>query len=202
MTSIKICGLTRLEDIEAVNRVRPDYVGFVFWPKSRRAIDMETALMLRRTLDPAIPAVGVFVDQPMEDILALLRARAIDIAQLHGHETPEDIKALKGRGRKPVWKAFKVRAEEDLTLAEESPADLVLLDNGYGTGERFDWSLLIRPPQRPWLLAGGLTPENIPEAIRTFAPWGIDISSGVETNGRKDPDKIMAAVAAARRGHL
>ena len=199
MTAIKICGLTRPEDIAAVNRAKPDYAGFVFWPKSRRTVDAETAHRLRRALAPDIPAVGVFVNQPIEDILRLLRMGVIDIAQLHGHETDEDIIKLRERGGKPVWKAFKVRSKEDLTRAEASLADLVLLDNGYGTGERFDWGLLSRPPERPWLLAGGLTPENIPEAIRAFSPCGIDISSGVETDGRKDPDKIMAAVAAARR---
>lgn len=199
MTAVKICGLTRPEDIAAVNRARPDYAGFVFWPKSRRAVDAETALALRRALDPGIPAVGVFVDRPTEDILRLLRMGAIDIAQLHGHETPEDIIKLREYGGKPVWKAFRVRSEGDVARAGTSPADLVLLDNGYGTGERFDWGLLSRPLGRPWLLAGGLTPENIPGAVRAFSPWGIDISSGVETDGRKDPDKIMAAIAAARR---
>ena len=153
MTKIKICGLTRPEDVRAVNGARPDYAGFVFWPRSRRAVDAAAATALRRALDPDIPAVGVFVDQPLEEIAALLRDRTIDIAQLHGHETPEDICALQRLGR-PVWKAFKVRSPEDVRAAEESPADLVLLDNGYGT------------------------------------------------DGHKDPDKIMAAVAAVRSEHI
>lgn len=197
MTKIKICGLTRAEDVRAVNRARPDFAGFVFWPKSRRAVDAREALALRRALDPDIPAVGVFVDQPPEEISALLRDRIIDIAQLHGHETAEEIEFLRRTGR-PVWKAFKVRSAEDVGLAKESCADVILLDNGYGTGRTFDWGLLERPLSRPWLLAGGLTPENIPDAVRRFDPWGVDISSGVETDGVKDPDKIMAAVAAAR----
>ena len=199
MTKIKICGLRRLEDVEAVNRAKPDYAGFVFWPKSRRLVSAETALTLRTALDRNIPAVGVFVDQPMEQVLMLLKAGIINIAQLHGHETPEDIKLLQQLSDRPVWKAFKVRSEEDLLLAEASPADLVLLDNGYGTGRSFDWGLLSRPLNRPWLLAGGLSPANIPQAVDAFHPWGVDISSGVETDGQKDPEKIQAAVAAARR---
>lgn len=202
MTKIKICGLCRVEDAEAVNRAKADFAGFVFWPKSRRLISMGTALALREALEKSIPAVGVFVDQPREEILALLRAGAIDIAQLHGHEGPEEVEALRALSGKPVWKAFKVRSQADIGLAEASPADMVLLDNGYGAGKSFDWGLLSSPPRRPWMLAGGLTPETIPAAVKAFSPWGVDISSGVETDGRKDPEKIMAAAAAARRNSV
>lgn len=198
MARIKICGLRRAADIDYVNEFHPDYVGFVLWPKSRRAVTAEEAAALRARLLPGLPAVGVFVDQPLEEILTAFQLGAIDIAQLHGHETPEDIRTLQQAGGKPVWKAFQVRSETDLAAAENSPADLVLLDNGYGTGRSFDWSLLSRPLHRPWLLAGGLTPENIPEALRRFSPTGVDLSSGVETGGWKDREKIQAAVQAAR----
>lgn len=199
MSRIKICGLRRAEDMAFVNRARPDYVGFVLWPNSRRFVTAAQAAVLRARLAPEIPAVGVFVDQPIEELLEAFAAGAIDIAQLHGHETPEQIRALQRAGGRPVWKAFRVRSREDLRRAEESPADLVLLDNGYGTGAAFDWSLLDRPLNRPWLLAGGLTPDNIAQAIRCFSPTGVDLSSGVETGGWKDEEKILAAVQAARQ---
>lgn len=198
MSRIKICGLRRPEDVTFVNRAGPDYVGFVLWPESRRAVTAAQAAALRAQLNPEIPAVGVFVDQPMEEILVAFAAGAIDIAQLHGHETPERIRALQAACGRPVWKAFRVRTREDLRQAEESPADLVLLDNGYGTGAAFDWSLLDRPLSRPWLLAGGLDPDKIAQAVRRFAPTGVDLSSGVETGGWKDEQKILAAVRAAR----
>ena len=200
MTKIKICGLFRPCDIEYVNAVRPDWCGFIVnFPKSHRNRTPDQVRALRRGLAEGVVPVGVFVDQPVEDVAALLNDGTISVAQLHGHEDAAYIAALRAAAPgHPVWRAFKVRGPEDLEAAGASPADLVILDNGYGTGETFDWSMA-GGVARPYLLAGGLTPENIPDAIRLLHPYGLDISSGVETDKQKDPEKIRAAVAAARK---
>lgn len=199
MTKIKICGLFRPCDIEYVNAARPDWCGFIVsFPKSHRNCTPDQVRALRRGLAEDIIPVGVFVDQPVEAVAALLNDGTISVAQLHGHEDAANIAALRAAAPgHPIWKAFKVRGPGDLTAANASPADLVILDNGYGTGETFDWSLA-GGVKRPFLLAGGLTPENIPDAIRLLHPYGLDLSSGVETDKQKDPEKIRAAVAAAR----
>lgn len=198
MTRIKICGLFRPCDIEYVNAARPDWCGFIVsFPRSHRNCAPDQVRALRRGLDSAVTPVGVFVDQPVEAVAELLNDGTLSIAQLHGREDAAYIAALRAAAPgHPVWKAFKVRGPEDLTAANASPADLVILDNGYGTGETFDWSLA-GGVTRPFLLAGGLTPENIPDAVRLLRPYGLDLSSGVETDKRKDPEKIRAAVSAA-----
>ena len=199
MTKIKICGLFRPCDIDYINAVRPDWCGFIVnFPKSHRSLVPNQVQALRRRLAENIVPVGVFVDQPVEGVAALLNDGTISIAQLHGHEGGDYIHALRSAAPgHSVWKAFKIHGPEDLRAVETSPADLVILDNGYGTGETFDWSLA-GDVKRPYLLAGGLTPENIPEAIRQLRPFGLDLSSGVETDNRKDPAKILAVVSAAR----
>lgn len=198
MSKIKICGLYRNVDIEAVNAAKPDYCGFILhFPKSHRCISEEKAAELKSKLDPEIKAVGVFVNQPIDIVLNLLKNDTIDIAQLHGDESPEYIKELQQRSEKPVWKAFKVRNEADLAKADISPADMLVLDNGKGTGKTFNWSIL-EGFERDYFLAGGMGPENIPEAIEKLNPFGIDLSSGVETEKLKDKSKIMAAVKAVR----
>ena len=199
MTKIKICGLCRDADIDYVNEAGPDYAGFILnFPKSHRNLTPEAAAALRDRLAPGIRAVGVFVDQPIETVLAAAETAALDVVQLHGHEDNAYIAALRRQTGCELWKAFKIRTAADLAAAEQSAADAVLLDNGYGTGAVFDWSLAAEF-RRPFLLAGGLTPENIPEAIRTMHPLLVDISSGVETDKVKDRDKILAAVRAARQ---
>lgn len=199
MTKIKICGLYRPEDIQTVNRAKPDWCGFIInFPKSHRSLTPAQARELRRDLDRSVTPVGVFVDQPVEDVARLLAGGTISIAQLHGHEDGAYIAALRAAVPGcPVWKAFKIRSAGDLEAVNSSPADLVVLDNGYGTGAAFDWTLAAGVT-RPYLLAGGLTPENIPRAIARLHPWGLDISSGVETGKKKDFHKIQAAVHAAR----
>ncbi len=200
MTKIKICGLYRPEDITYVNLVKPDWCGFIInFPKSHRSLTPEQVRKLRRDLDSAVIPVGVFVDQPVEDVAALLTDGTISIAQLHGREDPAYIAALRAAAPGfPIWKAFKIRAPADLAAANTFPADLVILDSGCGAGKTFDWTLA-GDVTRPYLLAGGLTPENIPDAIARLHPYGLDISSGVETEKRKDLTKIQAAVAAARK---
>lgn len=200
MTRIKICGLYRPEDIQSVNQARPDWCGFIVnFPKSHRSLTPEQVRELRRDLYAGIIPVGVFVDQPVDTAAALLNDGTVSIAQLHGQEDGAYIAALRAAAPgHPVWKAFKIHSAADLETVNNSPASLVVLDNGCGTGETFDWTLA-RGVTRPYLLAGGLTPENIPQAIAQLHPWGLDISSGVETDGKKDFDKIQAAAAAARK---
>ena len=199
MTRIKICGLTRPEDVRYVNTAKPDWCGFILnFPSSRRNVTPEQARALRAGLDPDIRPVGVFVDRPVEEVAALLNSGVISVAQLHGREDNAYISVL--RTRAPgcvVWRAFQLRSQADLAAADASGADLVLLDNGRGTGQTFDWSLA-GSVHRPFLLAGGLTPESIPRAVAALRPYGLDLSSGVETDGVKDPAKIQAAVTAAR----
>ena len=195
---VKLCGMTRPEDILVARKLNPDYVGFVFWPKSKRFLTREQATELREMLPSDIPAVGVFVDEDPEVILSLVGAGVIQVVQLHGPETEETLNWLRVRTDVPLWKAFKVRSPEDVAAANESSADLVLLDNGYGTGKPFDWSLM-EGIRRPFLLAGGLTPENAEEAIERFQPYGLDVSSGIETDGLKDPEKMTEFVRRVRR---
>ena len=198
MTKIKICGLTRTEDIDFVNEALPDYAGFILhFPKSRRNITVEKAKELKDHLHMNIKSVCVFVDQPLETVIQAAERIKPDVLQLHGHEDDAYIRRLKDRTGLIVWKAFRVRETADLEKARESAADLVLLDNGYGTGETFDWSRA-EAFEREFILAGGLTPENISEAILRLHPLGVDISSGVETGHFKDREKILAAVRAAR----
>ena len=198
MTKIKICGLYRDADIGYVNEAGPDYAGFILnFPKSHRNLTPERAAALRAMLAPGIRAVGVFVDQPAAAAAAAAETVKLDVIQLHGHEDDAYIAALRERTDRPIWKAFRVRSAADLDAARRSAADAVLLDNGYGTGEAFDWSLAA-DFDRPFLLAGGLTPENIPAAVAAMRPLLVDVSSGVETDKVKDRDKILAAVRAAR----
>ena len=198
MTQIKICGLFRDIDIEYVNEARPDCIGFILhFPKSHRNITPARAAELRRRLAPGIRAVGVFVDQPAAVILDTAARVGLDVLQLHGREDNAFLAALREKTALPLWKAFRVRCDADLAAAAASIADEVLLDNGCGTGEVFDWTLAGGFP-RPFLLAGGLTPGSIPGALRTLGPKLVDVSSGVETDGCKDRQKILAAVRAVR----
>ena len=200
MTKIKICGLRRPEDIAYVNEAKPDFAGFIIdVPKSRRNVPREKVRELTALLSPEILPVGVFVNAPMETILSLVTDGTLKAVQLHGQESQSYLEKLKKQVAVPLIRAFSIRSPEDLTEAEKSPADFVLLDNGAGgTGETFDGSLL-SSFDRPFFLAGGLRLENITEAVSRFHPYALDLSSGVETDGYKDKEKIIAAVAAVRR---
>ena len=232
MTKIKICGLSRPEDIDYVNEAKPDYCGFVIGvPSSRRNVSVETLYRLRKRLSDSIIPTGVFVNDGV-----------ISVVQLHGQEDETYIRTLRklaggmaGRSSEGaeggsfggrIIKAFSVKQIEDIESAFASSADMVLLDHGKGgTGERFDWKLLEayrRDPcrgvhrrvnekssglylnrendsvEKPFFLAGGVRPDNITEAVRRCGPYGVDLSSAVETEGRKDRRKILAAVAAVR----
>ena len=200
MIRIKICGLSRACDIEAANRCRPDYAGFVF-AKSRRQVTPREAAELRRLLDPGILPVGVFVNAPVSQMERLVKDGVIDAIQLHEQEEEDVIRTLQRDLGCPVIKAFSVRSALDLQRAAGSCADYVLLDYGAGgTGHSFDWRLLEETPlNRPWFLAGGISPENALEAAQTGA-WALDVSSGVETDGKKDPEKMSGIVRRIRNG--
>jgi len=198
MTRIKLCGLTRPCDIEWANALTPDYIGFVFAKKSRRYVPPVNARALREKLSPAIQAVGVFVNENPENVAALLNDGVIDIAQLHGSEDEDYIKALRALTDRPLIQAFRVDGVYDLKRARASSADHILLDHGAGgTGSAFDWALL-QGFDRPYFLAGGLAPENVAQAVNALHPFAVDVSSGVETEGVKDVLKMTAFVNAVR----
>ena len=196
---IKLCGLTRSCDIEAVNELQPDYIGFVFAKKSRRYVSSEKAVELKAMLAPEIQAVGVFVNEEPEQIVSLLEAGTIDVAQLHGQEGEREIRRLRELTDHPLIQAFRIDTEQDVERANASTADYVLLDSGAGgTGTVFDWDLL-QAIRRPYFLAGGLDTENLGTVKAKLNPYGIDVSSGIETDGYKDKEKMTAFVAAARK---
>lgn len=199
MTKIKLCGLSRPCDIEAANALMPEYVGFVFAPKSRRYVSAEKAAELRRALSPDIAAVGVFVDEEIAPVAALLNSGIIDIAQLHGSESGQYIEKLRRLTDKPLIQAFRIASGADVAAAEQSPADYVLLDSGEGTGRVFDWDM-IQNLSRPYFLAGGLTPGNAADAVGRLHPYAVDVSSGIETGGFKDNSKMAEFVSAVRKG--
>lgn len=199
MTKIKLCGLTRPCDIQTANELMPEYIGFVFASKSKRYVPPEQAAELRQSLHPGILAVGVFVDEEPQTVAGLLRCGTIDIAQLHGHEDEDYIKTLRTLTDKPIIKAFRIDSEKDVLAAQNSTADYVLADSGSGgTGTMFDWNLL-QKLDRPFFLAGGLGYDNIKIALDTFHPYAVDVSSGIETGGYKDPQKMKAFVRAVRK---
>lgn len=198
MTKIKLCGLSRQCDIEWANELKPDYIGFIFWSKSKRNVSPEKARELKALLSPDIKAVGVFVNEPVENVAELLSNNIIDIAQLHGSEDEEYIAKLRTLSDKPIIKAFLLKSKDDAETAEKSTADHILLDSGMGAGKSFDWNLL-REINRPYFLAGGLYPENVRDAIDKLSPFAVDVSSGIETDNFKDKNKMTAIVKAVRK---
>lgn len=198
-TKIKICGLKRQEDIEYVNIYKPDYIGFVFFPPSSRYVTKEKACELRKELSPEIIPVGVFLDNSLDEILEIVESGAIDIVQLHGKTAPDLVRALKDKISLPIMEAFTIKSNEDIEKALCSDADMILLDNGAGgTGQSFDWRLL-KKLKRPYFLAGGLNPDNVVQALEN-KPFGVDTSSGVETNKLKDLNKIKTFIEKVRAG--
>ena len=199
-TKIKICGLRRREDILAVNEARPDYCGFIIeFPKSFRSVTADKVRELVKDLSPEIKGVGVFVNAPVEFVSGLLNEGTLALAQLHGQEDEAYIRKLKKLTDKPIIKAFSVKTSEDIEKALQSPADYILLDQGSGgTGMTFDWSLIPKI-ERPFFLAGGIGAENLEQAIREIRPYAVDLSSSVETDKWKDPEKIRNVVDIVRK---
>lgn len=200
MTKVKICGIRRPEDITYVNVAKPEYIGFVFAP-SRRQVSKEQAKHLKQLLKPSIQAVGVFVNASLSDMIAIAHEGIIDIIQLHGQEDNQIIQQIKSAIDVSVIQAFCVRTPEDLLRAKESEADYLLLDyKQAGSGQTFDWNLLEQAEDlgRPFFLAGGISAENVQEAIERFHPYAVDASSSVEENGDKKQDKIEEIIRRIR----
>ena len=176
MAKLKICGLTCKEDIEAVNGAKPDFAGFIIEvPGRRRSLTAEQVKVLVKGLDKKILSVGVFVNAAPELPISLLRDGTLWAAQLHGDEDEDYIEKIQNMTGKPVIKAFSIKTPEDVQRALRSP---------------FDWTL-VPPVRRPFFLAGGIGPENLRSAIGTLHPWAVDLSSSLETDGRKDRAKIQ-----------
>lgn len=198
-TELKICGLSRLEDIIAVNRHGADYAGFVFFQKSKRYVDPYKANELIELLRTDIKPVGVFMDEPIDNVVRIARISGVEMVQLHGHESEEYVEYIKRTLDRPVIKAYKAGEEGALESAANSSADYVMIDSGAGSGQKFDWSIL-KNFKRDYFLAGGLDPESVGEAIRLLEPFAVDVSSGVETDGIKDEKKIAEFIKAVKYG--
>lgn len=194
MIKVKICGLKRDCDIEYANQLKPDYVGFVFADYSSRFISPELAVVMRCKLSTEINAVGVIVNLPLQKAARIVGDSLMDLVQLHGDEDDNYILRLRELTGKPIIKAFRVDSESDLSRAASSSADYVLFDSGSGgTGKTFDWSLIAQI-ERPYFLAGGLNPQNVETAVEKLHPYAVDTSSGVETGGHKDFQKIKSFI--------
>lgn len=197
MSKIKICGIKRECDIDYINEALPDYTGFVF-AKSRRQVSFDVAAKLRSRLNKSITPVGVFVNAPIDEICFLHREGIIDIAQLHGQEDALYIEKLKEKIDCPLIKALKIDKDFDRSILSTLNVDYFLFDNGAGgTGKTFDWSLMPKT-KKPFFLAGGLNIKNIDAAISQH-PFAVDLSSGVETDGLKDREKILEIVSRIRK---
>ena len=197
MTKLKMCGLSRIEDIQAANAIKPDYIGFVFAEISKRRVSALEASKLKSKLDPEIKAVGVFLNDKLDFVASMLNLGIVDLVQLHGSEDEAYFEKVREITNKPIIKAFIIRSKEDVERAEKSTADYILLDGGKGQGKAFDWSLL-KDIKRPYFLAGGLNPENVGDAVKALKPYAVDVSTGIETDGVKDREKMTAFAGAVR----
>lgn len=201
LTKVKICGLKSIEDINLVNKYLPEYIGFVF-AGSKRRIEKDTALILKKALYTSIKAVGVFVNEPIENILDLCQGEIIDMIQLHGDENLEYIRKLTNLTKKPIIKAIGVDRELGILSPVKYQVDYMLYDTAVkgqygGSGIPFDHKVLVKQTH-PFFLAGGLHTGNVVKAINDLNPYCVDVSSGVETNGIKDEDKIKAFIEMVR----
>jgi phosphoribosylanthranilate isomerase len=194
MPKVKICGLVCSHDVEIVNEYKPDYIGFVF-AQSKRKISPEQAALLKKALSADIAAVGVFINEPIMNITALVKSGTIDVVQLHGNEDEEYIRELKlHTGDTPLIDAVAGGG----VLTAPCIADFMLFDAPEpGSGKTFDWNT-IPQTSKPFFLAGGLNPDNVADAVAVVKPFAVDVSSGVELNGRKNADLVANFVANAR----
>jgi phosphoribosylanthranilate isomerase len=197
---VKICGITRTEDAALAARLGADAVGLNFWPRSKRCVDVEAARAMVRALPPFVAAVGVFVNQPYDEVMRIAERARLTAVQLHGDEEPE----LCARFPLPVVKAIRVEGPASLAALSRYDVAAFLLDApsaGFGgSGAAFDWSLARGAALgRPLLLAGGLTPENVGRAVAEVRPYAVDVASGVESApGVKDPERMRRFIEAAR----
>ena len=210
MTKVKICGLTRIEDIECANKIQPDYIGMVFYAKSKRAVTMEQAASLKAALDKSIKAVGVFVNAELSFIAHLAQAGTIDVIQLHGDEDEAYIEKLRQQVAPldvPIIKAIRVQSEESLQNLGQYPVDFFLFDTYKpglygGTGERFNLELEQVKIPKPYFIAGGLDASNVAHVIAENPhAYAVDVSGGVEDSatGLKDAQKMADFVAQVKQ---
>lgn len=206
MTKVKICGLSRPEDIFEANRLQPDYIGFVFYPKSKRAVTLPQAALLKGMLDKNIKAVGVFVNAEIDFIEKLAQLRVIDLVQLHGDEDSLYLQELRKKVFIPIIKAIRVQGEESFHNLNNYPVDYFLFDTfkpGHygGTGERFKLELEKVKISRPYFIAGGLDAGNVAQVIGANPQaFAVDVSGGVEdATGLKDAKKMADFVAQVRQ---
>ncbi len=200
---VKICGIRRKEDVDYVNTFQPDYMGFIFAGSSRRYVNGFEAEQLAKIASPYVKKVGVFVDEQPAVIDNLVRNVPLDVVQLHGDEDEKTVQEIKRLTGVPVWKAVRVKTAQDIMRWRDSSADMLLFDtyvenNAGGTGKVFNWDLL-KNVKRKFILAGGLNIKNVARAIRTCKPYGVDISSGVETDFVKDKEKIRNIMMTIRK---
>ena len=203
MTKVKVCGITNVADARVAAEAGADAVGFIF-AESPRQVSAEEARRISLALPEDVLKVGVFVNAPPEEVLRVAREVGLDLAQLHGDETPEAVAAVRAGGL-PVMKALRVRNADDLADVERFDADLFLLD-AYsekargGTGERFDWGVAKSLKGRGNIVvSGGLAPENVREALDFFEPYGVDASSSLEdAPGKKNEDSVRRFIVAAK----
>lgn len=197
---IKICGIRRMEDVEIINKYKPDYIGFIF-AKSKRQVTPEQAAELIAHLNGDTKTVGVFVNAPIEEVRKIAGTLNLNAVQLHGDEDAEYISSLRGIGCE-IWKAIRIRDGGDIN--DISGTQKLLLDKFKeteygGSGETFDWSSVGKiNTDKPIILAGGLTPENVLRGIEIFKPYAVDVSSAVETGGFKDEKKIREFINTVR----
>jgi len=201
---VKICGVTRAEDAEAAVQAGADWIGLNFWPRSRRYVSVARALEVAQAIPGDVKRVGVFVNAPAPTVIETAREVGLDLLQFHGDEDPAYLAGFAGRF--PFIKALRIRDPIDLRLIDVlQGTDTVLLDaptESYGgAGRPFDWTVArqARTHGKRIVLAGGLTPENVGQAVREVRPWGVDAASGVElAPGLKDAEKVRRFVAAAK----
>ena len=195
---VKMCGMKRVEDIAYANEVRPDAIGYIFFPKSKRYVTSKQAKSLDQNLNQTILSVGVFVNETIKNVVEIAKEVPLDVIQLHGDEDLDYIKDLKTKIEIPIWKAVRVKETKDIKEAEQLPVDRLLLDTFTeekdmygGTGKVMNYDLIPKEGiSKPFFIAGGLHNKNIKEITEKVHPYGIDISSGIETDGYKDLIKM------------
>jgi phosphoribosylanthranilate isomerase len=199
MTRVKVCGITRHEDAELAVELGAWALGFILWPGSARHVEAPLAAGIARSMRRRAQLVGVFVNQPLDDIARAVDEIGLTHVQLHGDEGPSFAAAVGQRTGARVIKAIRVRSRADVVDAERFHTDVHLFD-GPGNGQTWDWRLVgERRTRTPLVLAGGLTPENVGDAIEAVHPWAVDVASGVEAEpGSKDPEKLRAFMAAVQ----
>lgn len=201
---IKFCGIRRKEDVQYINELEPDYMGMILTSGFRRSVGIEQAKELVDECNPKVKKVGVFVNQSIEEVLNISTKLSLDVIQLHGEENLEYIEKISDKAKCQIWKAVRVKCADEIRVADTFPVDLLVLE-GYvtgevgGTGVEADWELIAKnPPRKPFLLAGGLTPQNVEGVSKIVKPFGVDVSSGIETDGIKDFNKMKEIIIKIR----